>query len=394
MKKIRASQLSAEILRSLSAEIGAIFKKANTNILAITVDPFLLNDNNRQIKIEKDVLGAIPYAVFSMVKTAISTYHQIGSGLSENLAVSKKIIDATASKAFEESISLWPISVNTVTSEAKDEIGDSQPWPEVATKTPGSLSLVVDVVDGTTLVAKGLDGAYSICAVGHGIKSFPDLRSYAILAHKLATGCLDMISAPEEAIKHNLSIIANGRNKNISDLVVVTHSADIGRQHDTLIKTMLDLGVSVIVPDSVVIESPYVIRICSGGDIDAMIGVFGLPEIVIGSLIAKAMNKDIKFMFRITGNSGLSNRDSATLGDLLKTTDAEKEYVSSLGLSCNKIYSSDDVAGGGVFFVGTAITNDPVLGMPGIKGYDKPMEATSVLVDPTGNTWCIRVVFR
>ena len=394
MQRIRTNRLSAKILRSLSAEIGAIFKKANINILAITVDPFLLNDNNRQIKIEKDVLSTIPYAVFSMVKTAISTYPRIGSGLNDNLAVSKKIIDATASKAFEESILSWPTPVNIVASEAKDEFGDSQPEPKVATKTSSGLSVAVDVVDGTTLVAKGLDGAYSICAVGHGIKTFPDLRSYAVLAPKSVANRLDMASAPEEAIKHNLSIIAKGCGKNISDLVVVTHSTDIGRQHDTLIKAMTDLGVGVIVPDPVVIESPYVIRICQGGDIDAMIGVFGLPEIAIGSLIAKAINKDYKFMFRITGNSGLLNRDNTTLDDLLKTTDAEKEYVSSLGLSCNKIYSSDDVAGGGVFFVGTAITNDPVLGVPGVKGYDKPMEATSVLVDPTGNTWCIRVIFR
>lgn len=343
-----------------------------------------------------DVMADLPLSVLG---TAGALVCLVGTATAGNLRSIKKCIDATASAVFADEMEHWQRKAPVGTTEGKDEYGEVQPTvrtsqPELSGGT--ALRTAVDVVDGTTLSATGQPGAYSICAVGEGLRSFPDMQAYAILAPTALFNELDMAAPPEFAPEHNLNVIARALGKRVNELVIVTHSEDTGVHHRTLIQKMRMQGVSVIVPDPVIVEPPYVVAACSGGSpgIDGMIGVFGLPEIAITTVLCGILNRGKGCIFRLASNAPMRCRDQTTLDGILDLTAEERMEAARYALSPEKLYAFTDIASGpGCMFAAAAITDDPILGLRGVTKEGNHITVEGCFADPCGNAHRLAVCF-
>jgi fructose-1,6-bisphosphatase/sedoheptulose 1,7-bisphosphatase-like protein len=348
--------------------------------------------------INPDIFAAIPDLVLTAMITASSLYGYIGKSNERDLRSRKNLVDSVASSVFAEEHEHWKTSVPTVISEGKDEFGAATPSIGTGklTQRKSNLRLAIDAVDGTTLVAKGLPGAYSICAIGEGLLCFPDMQAYALLAPKSIFGALDFASEPEMSLTKNLTLIAKALNKRVSDLVVVTHSEDTGLHHSQIRQIMQELGVSVIVPAPVIVEPPYTLGTCIGipPRFDSIIGVFGLPEIVINALLAGTLNREREYIFRIASNSVLADREERSLKNIFKFTREETNLIKNAGLREDCLYSFDKiVTGRSCAFAGAAITEDRVLGLEGVDKRGPLMDVHGWFSDPTGNLFSVCASF-
>jgi fructose-1,6-bisphosphatase/sedoheptulose 1,7-bisphosphatase-like protein/galactokinase/mevalonate kinase-like predicted kinase len=344
-----------------------------------------------------DLVGGLPLSVLA---TAASVSGMVGTANERNLRSTKKLIDSTAASVFADEMRQWLLDIPVGTSESKDEYGDAQPGVGISAheaRGRGEIRAAVDVVDGTTPSALGLPGAYSICAVGDGLRSFPDMQAYAILAPRSAFGKLDLMSPPEQALGTNVTAIARALGKRVGQLTLVTHSEDTGRHHTALIAAMRALGVSVIVPEPVIVEPPYALAACVAGvpDIDGMIGVFGLPEIAINTVLCGALNRGKGIAFRLASGSPLRDRQATSLAGSFEFTSEEVAAATSSGLDLAKVYTFESITSGlGCMFAGAAITDDPVLGLPGARSIGQQINVEGWLVDPCGNVYRMPLTFR
>lgn len=343
--------------------------------------------------------NATQYAVELFVSTlaaAVSTKNSIGAATDETLDSVKKRIDITAAHAFREVIERGEFFKQVAVSEAKDEFGEIVPDPlaKLVSTDKSRYSLAVDVVDGTTLTAKGLPGAYSLAAAAKGLQRFPDLRAYAIMAPGDVLDVIDWEMEPEDVVP---TLIAELCKYNGScqprDIRVVTHSFDIGQHHKMLIKALQQAGVEVIVPDVVIVEAPYVLSTAlgMGKAPHAMIGVFGLPEVVINTLLLGILATDYRIDFRIASNMMLKDRQENTLRARFNFSDSEHSTLQDLQLPADTVYdfeticAADDLA----FFAATALTHDHWLGLEGLQQRENQLTVNSILCTGLGNIYQI-----
>lgn len=380
-----------------------IVDKRNGTISECSIE--LLSSSNLTIFHEdtnKDtIFGVMDNLLIAVFKAASAVVDMIGTANEENVKIIKRQIDAVASDAFEKEYSLWKENISINTSEAKDENAVLQPGVEISSYNEiknSEFGIAVDAVDGTTLTALGLPGAYSICALDRGLVPFPDMQAYAILAPVSAFEKLDLHSQPELAIKTNLEIIASSLGKNVNELTVVTHSEDNGFQHKSIIKTMEELGVKVIIPSPVIVEPPFAIAatIENMNNIDAMIGVFGLPEIVINTILCGILNRDKKFIFRLASNSMSKNKEKTTLEDWNQFSSDELNEINEFRLDIDKIYKYENITSGkrSGIFAAAAITDDDILNMKGLRKEDGFINAEGLLADPEGNLYKVSMKLK
>jgi galactokinase/mevalonate kinase-like predicted kinase/fructose-1,6-bisphosphatase/sedoheptulose 1,7-bisphosphatase-like protein len=335
-----------------------------------------------------DLFSDLPLSVFAV---AAAIADQVGTAIEDNLQSAKKLIDSWASAVFTEEIGHWKADALVSISEGKDEYG--RPQPSVAVTIPGQvhrskLGIAVDVVDGTTLAAIGASGAYSICAVGVGLRHLPDMQAYAILAPTSAFSKLDFNASPELALENNLSVIAEALNKRVDELTIVTQGLGKCQHHRTLIDKMGALGVKVIVPESVIVETPYVIAACIDHPhgVDGVIGVFGLPEIVINTVLCGTLDRGKGIVFRLASNTPLHYPEQSTLDSIFDFAGQEANEIQRLNLIADARYTFGDiVSGDGCMVAGAAITPDPVLGLKGIRKNEDDICIDGWLADPCGN---------
>jgi fructose-1,6-bisphosphatase/sedoheptulose 1,7-bisphosphatase-like protein len=352
------------------------------------------------------LVGPINPAIFDIVFDAPLSMCAIASavapivGTADDVSVRgiKKLIDATAGSVFEDELAHWTRDIAIATSEAKDEFGDAQPGSVAGSSENSRLRLAVDVIDGTLPAALGLPGAYSICAVADGLQRFPDLQAYAVLAPEAACASIDLSSRPEDSIIANMQAIAGALGKPVNELTIVCHSTDTGVQHTKLIELMRSHGIKVVVPEPVIVEPPYVAAACMRlGDtkIDGMIGVFGLPEIAINTVLAGVLNRGWRVLFRIASNQPLKNRTATSLDGIFEFSNEELALLRACELDGETVYDYERVtADGGGVFAGAAITDDPILNLSGAVHADAMTNVHAWLADPCGNAHEIYVQFH
>ena len=380
-----------------------IINKSNGAIAECTIE--ILSSSNQAIFHENinnhNIYGMMDNLLIAIFKAASSVVDLIGTANEENIKTVKHQIDAMASAAFEKEYSLWKENISINTSEGKDENASFQPRVETSSYNEikkSDFGIAVDAVDGTTLTALGFPGAYSICALNRGLVPFPDIQAYAILAPTSAFERLDLHSQPELSIQKNLEIIADSLGKNIDELTVVTHSEDNGYHHKSIIKTMEELGVKVIIPSPVIVESPFAIATAIGNahNIDAIIGIFGLPEIIINTILCGILNREKGFVFRLASNSMMKSKEKSTLEDLNKFSNDELNEINEFGLNIDKIYKYDNITSGkhSGIFAATAITDDHILNMKGLQKEDGFINAEGLFADPYGNLYKVMMRLR
>ena len=220
------------------------------------------------------------------------------------------------------------VSVNGVVVIGEGEM-DEAPMLYIGEKVgigvPPEVDIAVDPLEGTNLIAKGLNGAISVLAVAPrgSLLHAPD-----IYMDKIAVGpeCKGNVFL-EAPVKENLRQIAKSLDKLITEVMVVVLDRP---RHQGIIDEIRSAGArAVLITDGDI--SPAVAAAYSNSGVDFLIGTGGAPEGVITAAALKCMGGDFQARLRPDGEEeikrcrqmGIGNTDKIfTIDELIKSDDA------------------------------------------------------------------------
>jgi fructose-1,6-bisphosphatase II len=206
-----------------------------------------------------------------------------------------------------------------------ERIGNGEP-PEV--------DVAVDPIDGTTLTAKGMNGALAVVAVADRGTMFdpgPCVYMEKIAAGEEAHDLID-IEAP---IVENLQRVAKVKKGSVEDVTVTILERS---RHEQIVKEVREAGARIkFITDGDVAGAIAAARERSG--VDLLIGIGGTPEGVIAAAALKCLGGVIQ-------------------GRLWPRNDEEREAAEQAGHDLDQVLTTDDlVSGENVFFAATGITD-------------------------------------
>ena len=201
-----------------------------------------------------------------------------------------------------------------------------------------AVDIAVDPLEGTNLVARGLNNAIAVIAASErgGLLHAPDIYMEKLIVGPPAAGKVNI----DFPVLANLQIIADALQRRVEDLTVVILDRD---RHSELIDEVRKAGARIrLITDGDV--TPAVACAISGTGVHAVMGIGGAPE---GVLAAAAL--------RCLGGG--------MVGRFWYRNDEERERVRSMGISDpDRVFSIDDLAGGKqMIFVATAVTDGDML---------------------------------
>lgn len=200
------------------------------------------------------------------------------------------------------------------------------------------VDIAVDPVDGTRLLALGMPN--SICVLA--IAERGALYSWEHIAYmeKIAVGpdargAIDL-TAP---VSVNLENIAKAKHRKIDDLTVVILDRP---RHEDLIREVRDAGARLkLITDGDVAGALMAAMENTG--IDALMGIGGSPEAVIGACALKCVGGDMQCR-------------------LWPRNEEERTIAVEQSIDLLRVYGIDDLVGGeDVFFAATGITDGELL---------------------------------
>jgi fructose-1,6-bisphosphatase II len=206
-----------------------------------------------------------------------------------------------------------------------EEIGNGQ--PPVA-------DIAVDPIDGTTLTAKGMNGALSVVALAERGTMFdpgPCVYMEKIAAGEEAADVID-IEAP---VAENLRRVSTVKKTAVEDLTVIVLDRP---RHDQLVKEIRQAGARIkFITDGDVAGAIAAAR--KGTGVDLLIGIGGTPEGVIAASAIKCLGGVIH-------------------GRLWPRNEEERDEAVQAGYDLDKVLTTDDlVSGNDVFFAATGVTD-------------------------------------
>ncbi len=221
---------------------------------------------------------------------------------------------------------------------------------KVGKQKPDSMEvdIAVDPLDGTTLIAKGMQNVISVIAIGEkgSLLKAPDTYMQKIVVGPKAKGSIDLTKSPEENIK--AVALALGKKTN-----QMTISVQDRERHNDIIEAARKLGARIqMFGDGDVATA---ISTCfEDTGIDMMMGIGGGPEGVITAVAIKSMGGDMQ-------------------AKIYPLSEQETTRCHEMGFSDEdiaKILTIEDLAKGeNLYFAATAITEGDLLrGVKNVSG--------------------------
>ncbi|KYG29257.1 class II fructose-bisphosphatase [Alkalihalobacillus trypoxylicola] len=200
------------------------------------------------------------------------------------------------------------------------------------------VDVAVDPLEGTNIVASGQWNALAVLAVADNgnLLHAPDMYMEKIAVGPESVGKVN-IDAP---VIDNLRAVAEAKNKNIEDLVVVILNR---KRHEKMIQEIREAGARIkLLPDGDVAAAINTAFDDTG--VDIMLGSGGAPEGVIAAVALKCLGGDFQ-------------------GKLLPQTPEELERCKEMGIEdVNRILNMDDLVGGDdCIFAATGVTDGELL---------------------------------
>ena len=201
-----------------------------------------------------------------------------------------------------------------------------------------ALDIAVDPLEGTNLVARGLNNAIAVIAASErgGLLHAPDIYMEKLIVGPPAAGKVNL----DFPVLANLQIIADALQRRVQDLTVVILDRD---RHLDLIEEVRSAGARIrLIADGDVTAA--VACAISGTGVHAVMGIGGAPE---GVLAAAAL--------RCLGGG--------MVGRFWYRNDEERERVASMGIANpDKVFGINELASGEqIVFVATAVTDGDML---------------------------------
>jgi len=205
---------------------------------------------------------------------------------------------------------------------------------QIGNGEPPVVDIAVDPIDGTTLTAKGLNGAIAVVALAERGTMFdpgPCVYMEKIACGPEGRGVIDL-DAP---IAENLNRLAIEKGKDVSDITVIMLDRD---RHEQMLKEIREAGARIkLISDGDVAAAIAAARLKS--DVDMLIGIGGTPEGVIAAAAIKCLGGTIQ-------------------GRLWPRSDEERTAALEAGYDLERVLTEDDlISGNDVFFAATGVTD-------------------------------------
>ncbi|MFN2490496.1 MAG: class II fructose-bisphosphatase [Actinomycetota bacterium] len=216
----------------------------------------------------------------------------------------------------------------------KDEAPMLYRGEKLGSGEPPVVDIAVDPIDGTTLTAKGMNGALAVVAVAERSTMFDP--GPCVYMEKLAAGeeAADVVDI-EAPIVENLKRIAQAKDSEVSDLTVMILDRP---RHETIVKDVSAAGARIrFIMDGDVAGAIAAARENSG--VDLLVGIGGTPEGVISACALKCLGGVIQ-------------------GKLWPRNEEERDRAIEAGYDLDQVLTIDDlVSGQDVFFAATGVTD-------------------------------------
>jgi len=208
---------------------------------------------------------------------------------------------------------------------------------KVGNGTPPEVDIAVDPLEGTNLCAKGMNGSIATIALAPrgGFLNAPDMYMDKICVGPDAKGAIDITASPSE----NLKRVAEAKSCRIEDLTVVILDRP---RHDRIVEEIRQAGARInLITDGDV--APAIAAAVPDSGVDMMLGIGGAPEGVLAAAALKCMGGDMQ-------------------GRLVFMSQEERDRAKTMGIdNFDKIYTTEEMAQGDVFFAATGVTNGDLL---------------------------------
>lgn len=227
------------------------------------------------------------------------------------------------------------------------------------------VDIAVDPVEGTNLVAKGMNGSIAVLAVAEEncLLHAPDMYMEKIAVGPGAKGVISLAYSVEE----NVINVAKALGKTVEDVTVVLLDRP---RHEKQIKALRKLGARIkLITDGDV--NPAVATAFPQSGVDILMGIGGAPEGVLAAAALRCMGGDMQ-------------------GRLVPEDDHDVARAKKLGIEdINKILTLDDmVKTDDVIFAATGITDSEML--KGVRFHTD--RATTHTVVMRGQTGTVRFI--
>jgi len=270
-------------------------------------------------------------------------------------SMEKNLIDGAAVNAMRNALNQIAIAGKVVIGEGQK---DKAPMLKNGEKVGNGLGIAVDIaidpIDGTSLVAKGKDGAVSLIAFSPSNTMFnPEDNFYM---YKLVTGheASSKISITRPLVE-NLHIIAEAKSKKINDLVVNVLRRP---RHEKLALELQALGIKVRFFDDGDVTAALVTCL-PHTEVDAMIGIGGSPEAVIAAAGIIALGGNIQTQLVSKRHIESFTQDPLKVLNLPVLTKYDLIHSNNVLLSITGV--SDNELVKGLKREGSAITSDTLI---------------------------------
>lgn len=200
------------------------------------------------------------------------------------------------------------------------------------------VDVAVDPLEGTNLVAKGLNGSIAVVAIAPKgcLLHAPDMYMEKIAVGPEARGCIDITAS----IGANLRWVARAKGKDISDLTVVILDRE---RHQKMIQECRSEGARIkLISDGDV--APAVAAAIGQTGVDMLLGIGGAPEGVLAAAALTCMGGDMQARLKPENEQEFERCRQMGLGDPTQVLRLE-----------------DLVKGEDVFFAATGITDGDLL---------------------------------
>ncbi len=219
---------------------------------------------------------------------------------------------------------------------------------------PPQVDIAVDPLEGTNLVAKGLNGAIAVLAIAPRgtLLHAPDMYMDKIAAGPECKGRIHL----DASVKENLWEVARSLDKLVSEVTVVILDRP---RHQEIVEEVRRAGARIkLISDGDV--SPAVAAAYPDSGVDLLLGIGGAPEGVITAAAMKCMGGDFQ-------------------ARLCPENEIEEQRCHQMGISnLNKIFTIDElVKSEDVIFAATGITDSFLI--KGVRYY-KRRAVTQTLV--------------
>lgn len=274
--------------------------------------------------------------------------------------------DGAAVKAMREMFDTIHIEGTVVIGEGEmDEAPMLYIGEKVGLGEGAKVDIAVDPLEGTNLVAKGMNGAIAVMAVAeeHCLLHAPDMYMEKIMAGPEAKGAISLDASPEE----NVTNVAKALGKRIDEVTVVILDRP---RHQKIINALRKVGARIkLITDGDV--SPAVATAIPDSGVDMVMGIGGAPEGVLAAAALRCMGGDMQ-------------------ARLVPENEKELERMKKMGIEDpKKVLTLDDlVKTDDVVFVATGITDgDP---LRGVRFFNN--KATTHTVVMRGKTGTVRFI--